>query len=67
MSETKLKIEGMSCNHCVRSVTEALKGVDGVESATVSLESGTAVVTGSADVNALVSAVTEEGFTASAA
>ena len=44
MKET-VKIEGMMCGHCEASVKKALEAVDGVESAEVSHESGTAVVT----------------------
>ena len=35
----------MSCQNCVRHVTEALAAVDGVKSVTVSLEQKTATVT----------------------
>jgi copper chaperone CopZ len=31
MKNETLKIEGMSCGHCVRAVTEALREIDGVE------------------------------------
>lgn len=31
MKTFKLKVEGMSCGHCVRAVTEALQGAPGVE------------------------------------
>ncbi len=44
MKET-VKIEGMMCSHCEASVKKALEGIDGVESAEVSHESGTAVLT----------------------
>ena len=59
-----LKIAGMSCGHCQRSAKEALESVEGVESAEVSLEEGTAKVTGSPNVNRLIEAIAEEGFTA---
>jgi copper chaperone len=32
---TNLKIEGMTCGHCVRSVTQALEAVPGVQAAKV--------------------------------
>ena len=38
-----VKISGMHCDHCVRSVTEAINKIDGA-SAKVSLKSETAVV-----------------------
>ena len=39
-----LKIEGMSCMHCVGAVTKALKAVSGVNSVEVDLESKSATV-----------------------
>jgi copper chaperone len=35
-------VKGMSCNHCVASVTKALEAVPGVANVTVSLEKGLA-------------------------
>lgn len=65
---TKLKIEGMSCQHCVKAVSEALSEVDGVERVlSVDLESGTAEIEGNADTKTLIAAVEEEGYEASAA
>ncbi|MCR5264446.1 MAG: heavy metal translocating P-type ATPase, partial [Clostridiales bacterium] len=40
----KLAVKGMMCEHCVAHVTSALKGVKGVESADVSLDSASAEV-----------------------
>ncbi|MFC7325802.1 heavy-metal-associated domain-containing protein [Halorubrum rutilum] len=61
-----ITVEGMSCGHCERSVAEALEGVDGVERATADRESASATVEGDADPDALVSAVSEAGYDASA-
>jgi copper chaperone len=61
----KLKIEGMTCNHCVGHVKEALAGVAGVQGPVeVSLALGEAQVQGAADPQALVAAVVEEGYSA---
>jgi copper chaperone len=61
----KLKIEGMSCNHCVNAVTQALGAVPGVDRVVeVNLERGEAEIEGSAEVALLVAAVEEEGFKA---
>jgi copper chaperone len=58
-----LSIEGMSCDHCVAHVTNALTGVSGVESAEVSLEQKSAVVTGGVfDDAALRAAVADAGY-----
>ena len=40
-----LKVEGMMCGHCEARVKKALEEIDGVVSAEVSHEKGTAVVT----------------------
>ncbi len=64
MQATTLKVTGMTCNHCVMSVTKALKQVPGVETADVSLEKAQAVVKGSADAQSLINAVKEEGYDA---
>ena len=42
--EKTIKIEGMMCGHCEASVKKALEALEGVKSAEVSHESGTAVV-----------------------
>jgi copper chaperone len=64
----KLKIEGMTCGHCVMHVKQALAAVPGVQlPVDVSLERGEATVLGDADVKALLAAVAEEGYTASQA
>ena len=44
MAKTKLKISGMSCQHCVQTVTDALTELPGVQRAKVNLRKGEAVV-----------------------
>ncbi len=62
---TKLKIDGMSCEHCVRAVSGALEGVPGVETVLeVSLDRGEALLEGNATTAALIAAVEEEGYRA---
>lgn len=46
-----MKIEGMMCGHCEAAVKKCLEELSGVEAAEVSHESGTAVVTLSAEVS----------------
>lgn len=61
----KLKVSGMSCEHCVRAVDKALAEVKGVESVVeVNLEQGVALVTGEPKMADLISAVEEEGYQA---
>jgi copper chaperone len=62
MSTTTYEVNGMTCDHCVRSVTEEITEVDGVSGVDVSLKDGTAVVSGDADPDAVRAAVKEAGF-----
>jgi copper chaperone len=67
MAIATLKIEGMTCNHCVRAVTAALEKVDGVREARVDLSQGRAVVEydeARVTTKQLVGAVMDEGYTA---
>ena len=59
---TTLKIEGMMCPHCEARVKKALEALDGVESAVVSHETGTAVVTGTADFETMKAAVEAQDY-----
>ena len=45
MKKETLKIQGMTCNHCVMRVAKALKAVPGVQDAQVDLTKAEAVVT----------------------
>jgi len=61
----KLKVDGMSCDHCVRAVTNALAGVEGVEAVVeVNLDRGEAIVDGEPEISDLVAAIAEEGYSA---
>ena len=64
--QTRLAIDGMTCGNCVRHVSQALQGVPGVQSATVSLEGHEATVRWQPDAapneSAVVKAVQKEGF-----
>lgn len=62
---TKLQISGMTCGHCEMSVKKALEAVPGVTQViSVSKDSNSAEVEGTASAEALVSAVTEQGYEA---
>jgi len=60
-----LSVFGMTCGHCVQSVTQALEQCDGIRTARVELESGLAVVCGTdLDREQLVAAVAALGYEA---
>lgn len=56
-----MKINGMMCPHCQATVKKALEAFDGV-TADVNLEDKAAYITGEADKDALVKAVTDAGY-----
>jgi copper chaperone len=60
----ELKVTGMSCQHCVRAVTQALAAVPGVSGASVTLETGIAVVEGQGPPEPLIQAVVDAGYQA---
>lgn len=62
MSETIIKIEGMSCGHCTAAVEKALKALPGVETVQVDLDKKQAVVTGTASLAAMHEAIEDIGF-----
>jgi copper chaperone CopZ len=65
-TKVELKVEGMTCDACVRSVTRKLTGVNGVSSASVDL-AGKATVQwddSGASVDDLIAALSQIGFRA---
>lgn len=57
-------VTGMTCGHCVSSVTEEVSAVAGVDDVKVDLASGSLTVTGDAahNVDAVRAAVEEAGY-----
>ncbi len=62
--KTEIKIEGMSCQHCVKNVTDKLNALDGVASTSVDLEKKQAVVESAegVDHSLLQSTITNAGY-----
>lgn len=66
MSEVSTwSVTGMTCGHCVASVTEEISEIPGVEAVDVALETGAVTVTSAAPLDraAVQSAVAEAGYT----
>ncbi|WP_262174595.1 heavy-metal-associated domain-containing protein [Haloarcula laminariae] len=63
---TTITVEGMTCGHCEQTVEEALEAVSGVNDATADREVEQADVEGDVEVQALVDAVEDAGYTAHA-
>lgn len=55
-------VTGMTCEHCVRSVTEEVSEVPGVTAVEVDLADGRVTVQGDADDAAVRAAVAEAGY-----
>jgi copper chaperone len=58
----RIVVEGMSCEHCVRAITDAVTKVTGYASVTVSLDDGTVEVEGVDDREAVIAAIRAEGY-----
>nr|WP_048128899.1 MULTISPECIES: copper ion binding protein [unclassified Methanosarcina] len=65
MTKETIKVEGMSCGHCVMRVKKAIEGLEGVKKVDVSLENKQAVVEfdeGKTDVKKIKAVVQENGY-----
>ena len=64
MSTTSYTVVGMTCGHCVKSVTEEVSQVPGVTDVDVDLASGGLTVTSDSDIDvaAVRAAVEEAGY-----
>lgn len=64
MSTATYTVTGMTCEHCVASVTEEISEIDGVTGVDVDLESGRVEVTSTdeLDRSQVEAAVTEAGY-----
>jgi copper chaperone CopZ len=59
---TRVRIEGMTCHHCVRAVFTALAGVEGISHADVGIGVAEVEHDGSVTVDALQAAVAIAGY-----
>ena len=68
-NKVTLKVEGMSCGHCVGRVQKALAEAPGVFEVSVDLDSGTAIISYGVgtDSDKLAEIVMQTGYTARAA
>lgn len=57
-------VTGMTCAHCVNSVTEEVSAIDGVSDVQVDLDSGSVTVTSTTDIteDSVRAAVEEAGY-----
>ncbi|MEB2644737.1 copper chaperone [Pseudomonas sp. C 49-2] len=57
-------VEGMTCGHCVRAVTQAVQNQDSAASVTVDLAAKEVGVESRLSAEQVIEAITEEGYSA---
>lgn len=67
MKTIELNVQGMTCGSCVKHVSAALSPLAGVTAVEVDLGAGLVRVTGSADAEALITALDNAGYPAQSA
>ena len=67
VGSTTFTVNGMTCAHCERAITQEISAVEGVESVTVDVASGTVTVNACTPVDRadIAAAVDEAGYTLS--
>jgi copper chaperone len=56
------QVQGMTCGHCVRAVTQAVQSVDPAAEVKVDLASGRVQVQSASDPAAIARAIEDEGY-----
>ena len=62
----EFKVDGMSCQHCVAAVTNAIREHDAAAQVQVDLASGRVVVESTQPVDTLKAAIDDAGYTVTA-
>lgn len=63
----ELHVEGMSCNHCVSSVTKSIIAIDRAATVEVDLKTNTVRVDSNQSIDAIQAAVIDAGYAVTAA
>ncbi len=64
MKDVVLKVDGMSCGHCVRAVEGALRSVAGATVQRVEIGRASVALTEAVPVGALIDALADAGYSA---
>ena len=65
MEKTVLKVEGMSCDHCVKSITQAVGALPGVANVAVDLAAKTVTVDfnpATVSIDKIKEAIDDQGY-----
>jgi copper chaperone len=60
--QQQFDVQGMTCNHCARAVTEAVRRIDAAATVEVDLAAGRVAVESSVPRERLAAAIREEGY-----
>ena len=63
--QQEFKVQGMTCGHCVKAVTQAIQLLDPSAAVAVELDSGKVVVDSTLVRERVVEAIREEGYSVS--
>jgi copper chaperone len=66
MNTQTFTVQGMTCGHCERAVTQAVKGVDPQAQVTIDRASGRVDVQSTGARDAIAQAIQDEGYTVAA-
>lgn len=58
----KLHVEGMTCDHCVASVTRAIHAIDPAAHIDIDLATGKVAIAGDVAVERALAAISEQGY-----
>lgn len=58
----RLVVEGMTCSHCVRTISRALTQLDPAATVVVDLDAGEVAIDGKVELAAAIDAVTRAGY-----
>ena len=59
----KLRVDGMSCAHCERAITQALRALDPAAQVSVDVAGGTVTFEGAISAGEARAAIEDEGYT----
>jgi copper chaperone len=60
--QQEFKVQGMTCGHCVKAVTQAVQLLDNTAVVSVELDSGKVVINSDVPRERLVEAIRDEGY-----
>lgn len=59
----KLYVDGMTCGHCVKTITRAITALDPAATVSVDLDEHLVHIVGALDADAAAAAITDAGYT----